>query len=375
MKKRVVGYDIIKSMAMFFVVMLHYSFYTRFYSSGLAGTAVTVLCVVCVPLFFAVNGALLLPRKMDEAKHYRKTLNIVIVVTIWRLLAAAFFVFVDGSHPVTLKDLVLFLLGGGFGDYPTGYFWFMNALIAVYLVLPVMKMAFDSERKLAFNALLAVLAGFTVGKDSLKLVLQMLGTATNHDFASILNALDEFYIFGSYGYVLLYFLIGGMIGRYLKQKQTGELDADVHHPLFDISWGEASAGIVVCYALTLLIQRYQHATHGTNLTVENGYWLLPSFVATILILLVLGRVNIQGIWAKVFQVIGMNTFGVYMLHLVGLVLLSRLQALPWLQFMGNLNSVAVTVMNVVLCGCVFAICLAVSVLFRKIPYINRLFAL
>lgn len=288
MKKRVVGYDIIKSMAMFFVVMLHYSFYTRFYSSGLAGTAVTVLCVVCVPLFFAVNGALLLPRKMDEAKHYRKTLNIVIVVTIWRLLAAAFFVFVDGSHPVTLKDLVLFLLGGGFGDYPTGYFWFMNALIAVYLVLPVMKMAFDSERKLAFNALLAVLAGFTVGKDSLKLVLQMLGTATNHDFASILNALDEFYIFGSYGYVLLYFLIGGMIGRYLKQKQTGELDADVHHPLFDISWGEASAGIVVCYALTLLIQRYQHATHGTNLTVENGYWLLPSFVATILILLVLG---------------------------------------------------------------------------------------
>ena len=36
MKKRVVGYDIIKSMAMFFVVMLHYSFYTRFYSSGLA---------------------------------------------------------------------------------------------------------------------------------------------------------------------------------------------------------------------------------------------------------------------------------------------------------------------------------------------------
>lgn len=47
MKKRVVGYDIIKSMAMFFVVMLHYSFYTSFYSSGLAGTAVTVLCVVC----------------------------------------------------------------------------------------------------------------------------------------------------------------------------------------------------------------------------------------------------------------------------------------------------------------------------------------
>lgn len=97
----------------------------------------------------------------------------------------------------------------------------MNALIAVYLVLPVMKMAFDSERKLAFNALLAVLAGFTVGKDSLKLVLQILGTATNHDFASILNALDEFYIFGSYGYVLLYFLIGGMIALSKAEADRG----------------------------------------------------------------------------------------------------------------------------------------------------------
>lgn len=37
----------------------------------------------------------------------------------------------------------------------------------------------------------------------------------------------------------------------------------------------------------------------------------------------------------------MNTFGVYMLHLAGLVLLSRLQSLPWFQFMGNLNSIAV----------------------------------
>lgn len=50
-KKRVIGYDIIKFIAMFLVVMLHYSFYTRYYSRGLAGTLITVLCVVCVPLF------------------------------------------------------------------------------------------------------------------------------------------------------------------------------------------------------------------------------------------------------------------------------------------------------------------------------------
>ena len=128
----------------------------------------------------------------------------------------------------------------------------MNALIAVYLVLPVMKTAFDSERKIVFKALLAVLIGFTVGKDSLRLVLQMVGSVTNHDFASTLNSLNEFYIFGSYGYVLLYFLVGGMVGRYLKQRQQGGSDVN-RHPVFGISSGKACIGIFVCYVLTLLI--------------------------------------------------------------------------------------------------------------------------
>lgn len=366
MRKRIVGYDVAKTLAMFFVVMLHYSFYTRYYSSGLAGTLVTTMCVVCVPLFFAVNGALLLPRALDESKHYRKTLNIVVIVSIWKLLAAAFFVFVDGSHPVTFKDLLIFLLGGGFGDYPAGYFWFMNALIAVYLVLPLAKMAFDAERRIVLKALLAVLFGFTVGKDTLVLVLQMFGTVMHHDFASILSSVDEYYIFGSYGYVLLYFLVGGLIGKWLSEQKEERLG---------LTHGVSICGIIICYIVTVLIQRYQHAVNGTNLTVDNGYWLLPTFIAVILILSALAKARIQRFWARAFQLIGMNTFGVYMLHMAGLVLLSRLQGLACFQVLGGMNSILVTVINVVLCACVFAICLGISVVLRKVPYVGKLFSL
>ena len=87
MGKRIVGYDVAKSIAMFFVVLLHFAFYTRYYSGGLAGTAVTTLCVICVPLFFAVNGALLLPRTFDVKKHYKKTCTVVAIVSIWNVLA------------------------------------------------------------------------------------------------------------------------------------------------------------------------------------------------------------------------------------------------------------------------------------------------
>lgn len=372
MKKRIVGYDIAKTLAMFLVVMLHYSLYTRYYSSGIAGTLVTVMCVVFVPLFFAVNGALLLPRPLDEHRHYRKVLNIVIIVSIWKVLAAIFFIYVDGSQTVTIKDFCIFLLGGNLGGYPTGYFWFMNALIAVYLILPLAKMAFDSDRRIVLHALMAVLFGFTVGKDTVSLVLQGLGTLTHHDFASIMNSIDEYYIFGSYGYVLLYFLVGGLVGRRLVH--GSEIEEAAHGDI-QISQGMAACGIIVCYAVTVLIQRYQHAVKGVVLTVENGYWLLPTFVATLLLLLALGRVRMRGFGAEMFRAIGMNTFGIYMLHMAGLILLCRAQDTSLFNGLGNLNSIALTVVNVLLCICVFAGCLFITVLLRKIPFIKKLFVL
>lgn len=112
MGKRIVGYDVAKSIAMFFVVLLHFAFYTRYYSGGLAGTAVTTLCVICVPLFFAVNGALLLPRTFDVKKHYKKTCTVVAIVSIWKLLIAAFFVYVDGSHSVGVKNSIWWRVWG-----------------------------------------------------------------------------------------------------------------------------------------------------------------------------------------------------------------------------------------------------------------------
>lgn len=381
MKKRIVGYDVIKTMAMFLVVMLHYAYYTKYYSSMLVGTAVTVLCVVCVPLFFMVNGALLLNRPMDEKKHYHKVFHIIVIVIIWKLIAAAFCVFIDGSHSVSPVDLLRFVLGAKeFGDYLTGYFWFMHALVAVYLVLPLVKMAFDAEKKTTLHVFTAVLFFFTVGKDTVRLVLQMVGTATHSELASIVDPLDELYIFGYYGYVLLYVVVGGMLGRYLQQRKKNDRvedceDSGVYSLLSKISTRTACIVIFICYISLFLIQRYQHAADGSSLVVENGYWLLPTFIETVLIMLVLGQANITGFWARFFKVTGMNTFGVYMLHMAGLIGLSRLQNLPCFQFMGSLNNIAVTALNVLLCCCVFACCLAASVILRKIPYINRLFAL
>ena len=107
-------------------------------------------------------------------------------------------------------------------------------------------------------------------------------------------------------------------------------------------------------------------------SVENGYWAFcrPS-LPTLLLLLALGRVRMRGFGAEMFRAIGMNTFGIYMLHMAGLILLCRAQDTSLFNGLGNLNSIALTVVNVLLCICVFAGCLFITVLLRKIPFIKN----
>ena len=43
-------------------------------------------------------------------------------MSIWKLLIAAFFVYVDGSHSVGVKNLVVFYLVEGLGNTQLGIF-------------------------------------------------------------------------------------------------------------------------------------------------------------------------------------------------------------------------------------------------------------
>lgn len=368
MRQRILGYDLAKGLAMFLVVLLHYSFYTRYYPGDAVGSFVTSLCVVCVPLFFAVNGALLLPRKLDVGRHYRKLAMIVGVLAVWKTLAALFFVFVDGTHEVGIKDFLKFQLGGPFGDYPTGYFWFMNALIAVYLVYPLVKLAFD-EDGVALRACVAVLFAFTGCKDTAIVLLDMAGVATHHEFASLLGSLGEFDIFSGYGYVLLYFILGGIIGSHLDEIRSGTW------PVRNFDAWKCWLSIVLCYACVFGIQRFQHAFQGVNLTVNYGYWLLPTMAATVLLLIVClkagsGHAAVDGVAGCV----GRNTFGIYMLHMAALVLFSKLQTLPAMAWMGGLGSGVSAVVNVLCALVLFVCCLAAACVLRRIPGIRVLFS-
>lgn len=203
----------------------------------------------------------------------------------------------------------------------------------------------------------------------MRVILQMLGTITHHNFESILNGLNQFYIFSDYGYVLVYFITGGLLVVSVNHTRESLFDKFKLPPKVEL------LAILLCYIVIFAIQRYQHAARRINLAVEYGYWLIPTFSATILALKLLANVQIGGFAASAAKVVGMNTFGIYMLHMAGLFFMSRLQTLPIFSCLHNLNSVFLTLANIAMALLVFLVCLVASVLLSRIPVVNRFFSL
>lgn len=128
--------DLIKCIACLCVVGLH--------AVGMSNYTIYYLCGCGVPLFFMVNGYLLLARKeVDYTYAFHKILHILKVVFLWNLLIAIP-VFIFRNKIVNPFRLSLdSLLQKGY----LWHFWFFGALLLLYLLLPLLhKLVYGNKR-------------------------------------------------------------------------------------------------------------------------------------------------------------------------------------------------------------------------------------
>ena len=128
--------DLIKCIACLCVVGLH--------AVGMSNYTIYYLCDCGVPLFFMVNGYLLLSRKeVNYAYAFRKIIHILKVVFLWNLLIAIpVFIFrrkLVNPFRLTFDSLM-----------QKGYlwhFWFFGALILLYLLLPLLHKLVHGKKR------------------------------------------------------------------------------------------------------------------------------------------------------------------------------------------------------------------------------------
>lgn len=141
-KRREYWLDVLKIISMFFVILLHtvcYGVNDKLLSLSLL---IYFSGVFAIPLFFMVNGYLLLRKNENINYALKKIIKIIIIAFMWNIP-----IFLG---TLILKGKIINLFYNVFLNFNQhGYywqFWFLGALIIIYLFLPLLQRLFNNEK-------------------------------------------------------------------------------------------------------------------------------------------------------------------------------------------------------------------------------------
>ena len=148
-KERIAGIDIIKTLAVFFVICVHFSLNTAFYEtdfSGIGMFAQTVfrnLFLSCIPLFLMCTGYLERDKELS-GPYYLKLLRVLIPYLI--ISAICLIYRVSQGENIGLRKTLLYITG----FTADGYSWYVNMYIGLFLLIPLFNLAVRSMDKKQF---------------------------------------------------------------------------------------------------------------------------------------------------------------------------------------------------------------------------------
>ena len=150
-QERNLNLDLIKILAMVFVVGLHTN--TRFYIGNIDvnNFYILTICGSAIPLFFTVSGFLLLGRENIDWKYsIKKIWGIVrfVFVVCWIYWLIMLIIKQEPHWDKLYKDpLGAFFMGGAFWQ-----FWYFGAMCLIYILYPFLNKIYV-EKKMIFNRL------------------------------------------------------------------------------------------------------------------------------------------------------------------------------------------------------------------------------
>lgn len=356
-QKRLTHIDLLESIAIFFVVFYHSAFYN--YDITQSGSTEKYLLYFTrtilstgVPLFFFTNGYLLFQKAFSLKKHVRKIFRLAFLMIFWEALLMLLYMIIAGeplSFEIIMKSILDLDVFWGMNR-----FWFLGALISIYILFPALKALFDMNRKafVFFTAACAILTfGFKAGNQ----LLFFLSCIFHRNFGSLnyplLTIFNPFR--GTYGYAYVYFCVGGLIYPF---ENTIRDYSKSRRIFFSIT------GILISCILLFLVGVF-HSRIEKQLwdVVWNGYDTVFTFFNAITIYILCLCCNRK---SALIQHISANTLGIYFLH----GLLVRL-TYPWIEGKAlSFSFFASLLYSLFITGGCLLICLC----FRKNPVLKRL---
>lgn len=203
-KSRSAGIDIIKTIAVLFVLCVHFSFNTYYYDTPVSNANMFVqsclrwLFYMSVPLFLMCTGYLNY-KKTFSRSYCLKIFRIVIPYVLISIICLLVKIYVKGT-PITLQNAIHSI----FYFSANSYSWYVNMYIGLFLMAPIFNIAINTmDRKKAFRFLLILI--FVIS----------LPATFNPIFENIPNlAYIGFPDWWSDFFPIVYYFIGAYISKY-----------------------------------------------------------------------------------------------------------------------------------------------------------------
>lgn len=330
-EKRKIGYDYLRVIAIIMVVIIHGM--VIFDADGtvetLAVTAIGVICLISVPCFLMISGALLLEL---ETQSPLRTVKHRIVKQgapffVWSLVYVVARMMM-GKIPIGIQAFTALL------HEPAYYqFWFMYTLLAIYLLLPILINLVRHISKQVYEYLLSLWFLFSVLQPTLECFFPALRLSQHVDLV-----ICEGYL----GYFLL--------GHYLK-KYGNEIRI------------KKAVSLLVCGCLltgTLIWAEYAFSIGGFQGYFYRSYLTPGVTLASIGVFLIVQ--NVKFAYNSVIVYLSNLSIGVFYIHML------ILTAFEYAGLSGA-NSI---ILCIVKCFSVYGISVLIASCISKIPVLKRM---
>ena len=142
--KRTPAADLIRILAFFFVVSVHFLLNNGFYSQLMMGKRMLVMTIMralfmnCVPLFLTLSGYLLCKKQLS-GKYYSKLLKIILTYVL-ASFACMGYAMIAQRQLWPFKEIILKLLD--FTGAP--YSWYIEMYIGLFLLIPFLNILYNN---------------------------------------------------------------------------------------------------------------------------------------------------------------------------------------------------------------------------------------
>lgn len=346
-KKRIDGMDAMKAMGILMVLSLHVSLWSTDFIREPSGIKVLEYALRLisegVPIFVMANGFFILNRRsLDLRAHCKKMLKMFILFWVWGLILV---IAGHGIKDLSIGYIVKCILGTISGSEYTGVLWFIENLLALYFIYPLLWEIFQKRFDL-FRYLFVLIMIFVAGTDTVELLRDALSGGHLENLLNDLLFFINRFNFAGNGWFLLYFMLGGMIRKYSDYIQN-------KRAIFT-AFGFGSWLLSVWF--------------GYYMSIKRGYiydeWFNYGSIFMIIILVGLyamlsGYRNNGGLGGRFIASVGQNTFGIYLSHFMFIYFLNALTG-------------AYVIKRSICFIIIFTVSYAFAVTVKKLPFICRM---